>query len=85
MIQEASEPLVFLVFRLEQDGFQLVEGGAFGVPNQDLNSRIYYFESEGNPGSKARRVFRVELPESAEGSGHERQIAELLRELTRMS
>jgi len=74
------KPLVFLVFCLQPEGVQLLEGGVFGLPALGMKTTLDGAHSSNElAGSDARRVFRVEVQMAGEGT--EQQISELLRTL----
>ena len=77
-------PLIFLVFCLQPEGVQLLEGGVFGLPALSLKAAVEGMETPSDLGpDDAKRVFRVEVQMAGEGT--EKQIAEFLRTLGGLS
>lgn len=84
--ERALKPLVFLVFCLLPEGFQLIEGGVFGAPAMGFKARLDSLETADEFGvGGAKRVFRVELEMAGEGTARDDQIAEFLRTLGGLS
>ena len=83
MLELSSKPLVFLVFCLQPEGIQLLEGGVFGAP-AGLKAALDGSDTAGElPTEGAKHVFRVEVQMAGEGT--ERQISEFLRTLGGLS
>lgn len=73
-------PLIFLVYCLQPEGVQLLEGGVFGAPALSLKAAVEGLETPAALGPEdAKRVFRVEV--QMVGEGTEKQVAEFLRTL----
>ena len=84
MLEVSSKPLVFLVFCLQPEGVQLLEGGIFGAPPAGLKAALDGTATPGELATEgAKRVFRVEVQMAGEGT--ERQISEFLRTLGGLS
>jgi hypothetical protein len=84
--ERALRPLVFLVFSLQPEGCRLIEGGVFGLPISDFNTRFESVDAADEFDLRgARRVVRVELEMAGEGHDREQQIARFLRDLGGLS
>ena len=82
--KRSLNPLIFLVFCLQPEGVQLLEGGVFGAPALSLKAVVEGLETPSALGpDDAKRVFRVEVQMAGEGT--EKQIAEFLRTLGDLS
>ena len=89
-LERALRPLVFLVFSLLPEGFHLLEGGVFGLPDPDLTLNVKtrlddleLVEEIGN--IRAKYILRVELDMAGEVRDRGEEIAKFLRTLGGLS
>ena len=67
-LKRSLNPLIFLVFCLQPEGVQLLEGGVFGVPALSLKAAVEGMETPADLGpDDAKRVFRVEVQMARRG------------------
>src|SRR5262245_39643488 len=84
--ERALKPLVFMVFALQAEGAQLIEGGVFGLPISGVKTEYDSLEASDEFDLRgAKRVVRVELEMTGEGGERDLQIAKFLRSLGNLS